>query len=142
MQSSEKAVDGTGFQRNTRQRAVIQASLSSGLDFRTAGQIHDELKRDGDKIGLSTVYRALQAMADSGELDSIRTPDGETAYRRCSDGHHHHLVCRSCGHTEEVWGPTFEQWADRVAEEHGYTEVRHDLEIFGLCADCTAAGRT
>jgi Fur family ferric uptake transcriptional regulator len=142
VQNSERVADGTGFQRNTRQRAVIQASVSSGHDFRTAGQIHDELKRDGDKIGLSTVYRALQTMADSGELDSIRTPDGETAYRRCSDGHHHHLVCRVCGHTEEVWGPTFEQWADRVAAEHGYTEVRHDLEIFGRCADCTVAGRT
>ena len=139
VQSSDKVADAPGFQRNTRQRAVIQASVTSGHDFRTAGQIHDELKRDGDKIGLSTVYRALQTMAEIGELDVIRTPDGETAYRRCSDGHHHHLVCRSCGHTEEVWGPTFEQWADKVAHEHGYTEVRHDLEIFGLCAKCTAA---
>jgi len=141
VQSSEKVAGGSGFQRNTRQRAVIQASVQAGPDFRTASQIHEELRRDGDRIGLSTVYRALQAMTDTGELDSIRTPEGETAYRRCSDGHHHHLVCRSCGHTEEVWGPTFEQWASRVAEEHGFSEVRHDLEIFGMCASCTAAQR-
>ena len=83
------------------------------------------------------MYRALQSLADAGEVDVLRREDGETVYRRCSRGHHHHLVCRQCGHTIEVAGPPVERWASRVAEEHGFTAVDHTLEIFGICRNCT-----
>ncbi|GAA3694873.1 Fur family transcriptional regulator [Microlunatus aurantiacus] len=114
----------------------MQDVLAELHEFRTAQQIHDELRRRGDSIGLTTVYRTLQALSESGELDALRTADGETAYRRCSDGHHHHLVCRSCGRTVEVSGPAVERWANAVAAEHGFREVSHDLEIFGTCGSC------
>ena len=67
----------------------------------------------GDKVGLATVYRNLQAMAADGEIDMLRTDDGEAVYRACSTGHHHHLVCRDCGRTVEVEGPTVEAWAEQ-----------------------------
>ena len=123
-------------QRRTRQRAAVQDVLAELHEFRTAQQIHDELRRRGDSIGLTTVYRTLQAMSEADELDALRNVDGETAYRRCSDGHHHHLVCRSCGRTVEVSGPAVERWANAVAAEHGFREVSHDLEIFGTCGTC------
>jgi Fur family transcriptional regulator, ferric uptake regulator len=123
-------------QRRTRQRTAVQEVLAELHEFRTAQQIHDELRRRGDSIGLTTVYRTLQSLSDAGELDALRNADGETAYRRCSDGHHHHLVCRSCGRTVEVSGPAVERWANAVAAEHGFREVSHDLEIFGTCGDC------
>jgi Fur family ferric uptake transcriptional regulator len=123
-------------QRRTRQRAAVVDILSHLEEFRTAQQIHDVLRRQGDSVGLTTVYRTLQAMVDSGELDALRTNEGETAYRRCSNGHHHHLVCRRCGRTVEVSGPAVERWASAVAAEHGFREVSHDLEIFGTCSSC------
>jgi Fur family ferric uptake transcriptional regulator len=123
-------------QRRTRQRAAVQDVLAELHEFRTAQQIHDELRSRGDSIGLTTVYRTLQALSEAGELDALRTADGETAYRRCSDGHHHHLVCRSCGRTVEVSGPAVERWANAVAAENGFRDVSHDLEIFGTCGDC------
>ena len=129
-------------QRRTRQRTAIADVLAGQRDFRTAQQIHDELRAHGISTGLTTVYRTVQMMADSGELDVIRTDGGESAYRRCSREHHHHLVCRQCGRTIEVWGPTVEDWARQVASEHGFTDVQHDLEIFGVCADCTARAAT
>ena len=131
---SEQA--GPAPQRRTRQRAAVNGILSGLHEFRTAQQIHDELLHHGDRVGLATVYRTLQAMTDAGELDAIRTSDGETAYRRCTTGHHHHLVCRSCGRTVEVSGPAVETWATAVAEEHGFRDVSHDLEIFGTCGNC------
>ena len=94
------------------------------------------LKQRGENVGLTTVYRTLQALADAGEVDVLRTGEGEALYRRCSDGHHHHLVCRHCGRTVEVAGPTVERWADRVAAEHGFCDVSHTLEIFGTCDLC------
>ncbi len=123
-------------QRRTRQRAAVDPILSHLEEFRTAQQIHDVLRHQGDSVGLTTVYRTLQAMVESGELDALRTDDGETAYRRCSSGHHHHLVCRSCGRTVEVSGPAVERWASAVADEHGFRDVSHDLEIFGTCGAC------
>ena len=123
-------------QRRTRQRAAVDEILAERPEFRTAQEIHDELRHRGDRVGLTTVYRTLQTMTDAGELDAIRTVDGETAYRRCSTGHHHHLVCRRCGRTVEVSGPAVEKWANAVAEQNGFREVSHDLEIFGTCDRC------
>ncbi|MBA3293291.1 MAG: transcriptional repressor [Geodermatophilaceae bacterium] len=122
--------------RATRQRTAIAELLGELSEFRSAQDIHHLLRSQGDGIGLSTVYRTLQTLADAGEVDVIQTADGESVYRKCSDVHHHHLVCRDCGHTIEVAGPAVERWADKMADEHGFTEVSHTLEIFGLCADC------
>ena len=72
---------------------------------------------EGESVGLSTVYRHLQALADDGLVDVIQTPDGETTYRYCGEagsGHHHHLVCRACGRAEEIEGPAIEKWAAAV----------------------------
>jgi Fur family ferric uptake transcriptional regulator len=126
----------TGPQRRTRQRAAVDEALAGAAEFRTAQEIHDVLRHQGERVGLTTVYRTLQAMTETGELDAIRNSDGETAYRRCSTGHHHHLVCRCCGRTVEVSGPAVESWANAVADENGFRDVSHDLEIFGTCDRC------
>lgn len=122
--------------RPTRQRIAVAAALEGFNDFRTAQEVHEALRTAGDNVGLSTVYRALQAMADGGEIDMLRVEGGEAAYRRCSGSHHHHLVCRSCGATVEVEGPAVEKWTRGVAEEHGFRDVSHTLEIFGTCSNC------
>jgi Fur family ferric uptake transcriptional regulator len=123
-------------QRATRQRAAVSAALAGLQEFRSAQQIADVLRAAGDQIGLSTVYRALQAMVELKQVDVLRGDDGEVRYRRCGHGHHHHLVCRVCGATVEVTGDAVERWADRVAEKHGYTDVSHSVEVFGRCAEC------
>ena len=126
--------------RATRQRAAVSGLLDRLADFRSAQEIHEELRRVGEGIGLITVYRTLQALADAGEIDVLRTPAGEASYRRCSAHHHHHLVCRSCGRTVEVEGPAVESWASRVAAEHGFAEIDHTVEILGICTPCREAG--
>lgn len=122
--------------RNTRQRRAVAAVLDELDGFASAQQIHELLDNRGEHVGLSTVYRNLQALVEAGNVDALRGDDGETRYRQCSSGHHHHLVCRACGRTVEVEGPTVEQWADRVADEHRFTDVSHTLEIFGTCSNC------
>ncbi|OLL73139.1 Zinc uptake regulation protein ZUR [Pseudonocardia sp. Ae168_Ps1] len=126
--------------RATRQRAAVTALLDRIEDFRSAQEIHEELRRTGEGIGLTTVYRTLQTLAEGGEVDVLRTASGEAVYRRCeTEHHHHHLVCRRCGAAVEIEGPAVESWTQSVAEQHGFTEVSHTLEIFGLCGRCTAA---
>lgn len=132
------SVTGKPATRATRQRAAIMAALDEMEAFVTAQELHDLLRRRGDPVGLATVYRCLQALTGSDQVDVLRTADGEAAYRRCSQGHHHHLVCRSCGRAVEVDGPGVERWADQVAAEHGFTDISHTLEVFGTCAACAA----
>lgn len=130
----------TGAVRATRQRAAISALLENLDDFRSAQELHDELRRRGENIGLTTVYRTLQQMAASGAVDTLRIDTGESVYRRCSEHHHHHLVCRTCGSTVEIGGRQVESWAADVAREHGFSDVSHTIEIFGLCARCASSG--
>jgi Fur family transcriptional regulator, ferric uptake regulator len=127
---------GAPATRTTRQRTAIEALLATTSGFTSAQDLHASLAAQGSSVGLSTVYRTLQAMADAGEVDVLRQESGEALYRRCSPRHHHHLVCRECGRTVEVEGRDVETWASRVAETHGFTDPTHDVEIFGTCPDC------
>jgi len=124
--------------RSTKQRSAVSALLDEADAFLSAQDLHARLRERGDGVGLATVYRALQALVEDGDVDVLRTDDGESVYRRCSTGHHHHLVCRRCGRTVEVEGPTVESWARRVGSEHGFTAVEHVVEVFGVCGPCSA----
>ena len=137
MTSTDPHGGSTGPLRPTRQRRAVAEAMASVDDFRSAQEIHELLATRGDAVGLATVYRTLQRLADAGEIDMLRNMDGEAIYRRCSDTHHHHLVCRVCGRTVEVEGPTVERWTRSIAADHGFSDVSHELEIFGTCPDCS-----
>lgn len=129
-----------GITRNTRQRTDVLALLELTDGFRSAQELHAELRSQGAKVGLTTVYRTLQLLTDAGEVDQVRLPDGEQRYRRCAQStHHHHLVCRVCGTAVEVEGPTVEHWAAEQASRHGFVDVAHTMEIVGTCATCAPA---
>jgi Fur family transcriptional regulator, ferric uptake regulator len=125
--------------RATRQRAAISSVMDDLDAFLSAQELHALLRNDGASVGLTTVYRNLQAMAERREVDVVRRADGETLYRKCSSGeHHHHLVCRSCGFSVEIENDDVERWTDRAAKRHRFSDVSHDLELFGLCESCSA----
>ena len=124
--------------RPTRQQSAVVEALTRSEEFLSAQDLHAQLRGKGAKVGLATVYRTLTALAAAGEIDMLRTDEGEAVYRQCSTGHHHHLVCRHCGRTVEIEGPAVERWADGVGAEHGFTDVSHTLEVFGTCAECSS----
>ena len=128
--------------RITKQRTAVLEALRQG-DFRSAQDWHDNLKRGGSPIGLATVYRSLQALAETGEVDTVVTESGETLYRLCTVGpvHHHHLRCRVCGAAEDIDIPTFEEWARDVAQQHGYAQIAHTVELTGVCSTCAQRSR-
>lgn len=124
-------------ERSTRQKRALAAALDSSAGFRSAQDLFGDLRARGENVGLTTVYNQLRSLAEAGELDALRSPDGETLYRRCdSEHHHHHLVCRRCRRTVEVEGPEVERWAEAVARRHGFVNVTHTLEIEGTCGEC------
>ena len=127
------------MQRMTRQRSAVTDALDGLDDFRSAQQMHELLRERGEGVGLATVYRTLQSLAEDGAVDVLRTTDGESVYRKCArTGHHHHLVCRGCGRTVEIEGPGVETWAAQVGAAHGFGEIEHTVELTGLCGECRA----
>lgn len=123
--------------RGTRQAEALNRVLRDLSGFRSAQEIHAELRDRGERVGLTTVYRHLQVLSEDGAVDTLRDEAGEILYRRCATvAHHHHVTCRSCGRSVEVEGRAIERWAERVATEAGYTDVDHTVEIFGLCPEC------
>jgi Fur family ferric uptake transcriptional regulator len=123
--------------RPTKQRTAVIAVLDLSDGFMSAQDLHALLAKHGDRVGLATVYRTLAALASAGEVDVLLREDGESVYRRCSGEHHHHLVCRECGKTVEISGPTVEAWANAEATRHGFTDVHHTVEITGRCSTCS-----
>jgi Fur family transcriptional regulator, ferric uptake regulator len=127
-------------QRTTQQKRALDQVLAACADFRSAQELHAELRAGGARVGLTTVYNNLRSLADRGAVDTVRTEGGETLYRRCeSESHHHHLVCRLCGRTVEISGPVVERWADEAAAAEGFVDVRHTVEIVGTCRQCARA---
>ncbi|HVE98066.1 MAG TPA: transcriptional repressor [Mycobacteriales bacterium] len=123
--------------RATRQRAAVADLLTRVEGFRSAQELHTLLRQRGESVGLTTVYRHLQALADAGEVDVLRSDDGEAVYRRCAtDAHHHHIVCRVCGRSVEVDAPEVEAWLTAAAADHGFRDVTHSVEVFGRCVRC------
>jgi len=124
-------------ERPTRQFQAVIDELAESEDFRSAQDIHAAIRGRGQRIGLATVYRALQSLVDSGQADVLRPANSEAMYRECGTTHHHHLVCRWCNKTVEVRGPAVERWTEQMADKHGFRDVSHTVELFGTCSSCT-----
>jgi Fur family ferric uptake transcriptional regulator len=118
--------------RRTEQRQAIFEALRASDRAVTAQELHGGL----DGVGLATVYRNLQRLADDGTADTLRRDNGELAFLICETGHHHHLTCRVCGRVEQVRDCRLDDWAREVAAEHSFAEVEHHAELVGVCAGC------
>lgn len=127
--------------RNSRPRRLVREHMEACEAFCSAQQVYDGLRAQGDRIGLASVYRNLQGMAEAGEVDVLRNDDGEMLFRKCGEIHHHHLVCRNCGLTVEIAGPAVEKWATSAAKDNGFVEVKHSIELFGLCSACATGSQ-
>ena len=126
-------------QRVTRQRTALRELLDELDEFRSAQQLHAQLLARGAGVGLATVYRTLGSMAQAGEVDVLRTEQGESLYLRCAPlaaRTHHHLVCRVCGRTVDVAGPNLEEYVEGIGRGQGFVDVEHTLELHGTCAAC------
>jgi Fur family ferric uptake transcriptional regulator len=121
--------------RTTRQRSAVLAALRQAPEPLSAQDLHAGL---GRRVGLATVYRTLQGLVESGQVDVFRRDSGEALYRLCNPLHHHHLVCERCGRVEEIDACEVQPWAERAARRRGFAITGHQADIFGLCPNCQA----
>jgi Fur family transcriptional regulator, ferric uptake regulator len=125
--------------RATPQRLLVLQTLAAEPHDATAQEIHARLREGKNRIGLATVYRALAVLKRRGVVDELSHRAGESCYRLCQPGHHHHMVCERCHRVEELEGCGADDWIASASRRHGFQVASHTVEVFGLCATCRAA---
>ncbi|POX51212.1 Fur family transcriptional regulator [Streptomyces sp. Ru72] len=132
-----RSYDVTLIGRRTQQRTLVVEALIRADGFVGAQSLHSRLAAAGSPVGLSTVYRTLTALADAGRADVVRDPGGERLFRhRPGPEHRHYLICTECGLSRPVDSGPVEEWANTIAQTSGFANVRHTVELSGVCPDC------
>jgi Fur family ferric uptake transcriptional regulator len=119
-------------------RLTVIAFLEEQTCCLGAQEINDELRALGTPVGLASVYRILDTLAQSGLLQRLDLGDGVMRFERMGDDaeHHHHLVCDGCGKVETFTDKRLETVIRDVERRSGYAVAAHDVVIRGACAGC------
>jgi Fur family ferric uptake transcriptional regulator len=126
----------------TQQREEIAETFLKANRHASAEELYRRVHRTHPEVGLSTVYRTLKLLVDSGLASRREFGDGITRYEpRSGEGHHDHLICIRCGAIIEFKNQEIEALQKEVAERKGFTVTRHRLEIYGYCDRCRSTGR-
>lgn len=120
----------------SKSSARVVTALKHAGGFASAQEVHQLMNREGERIGLTTIYRALQHLVNEKIVDVLLREGGEAIYRLCGEEHHHHLVCKNCGRTVEIADNSIERWVAQTAGEHGFRDVTHSAELLGICSAC------
>lgn len=124
--------------RMTSQQRALLDLLHRSDRFRGAQQLHDDLRQGrGVRIGLVTVYRILNLLTDLKITETQRAEDGEMLYRlRTTSEHRHYLLCRQCGHAIGFTADEIEAFTSKLAQQHHYTDLAHEIDFYGTCPRC------
>ena len=126
--------------RNGGARREVVAFLDRQACCRSAQEIHEGLGEDGVRVGIASVYRALEGLDQLGLVQRVDLGDGIARFEPAHVGgeHHHHLVCDDCGKVEPFADPALESAIERVAAGRRYAVAAHDVVLRGACEDCVA----
>jgi Fur family ferric uptake transcriptional regulator len=129
------ALDDAGY-RVTAPRRTVTALIAGRSGHFTAADLVADARNRRLGIGRATIFRALDLFEELGVVERLDLPTGEHAYVPCERIHHHHVICTSCGRTEEVDDPGIDGVTRSIAERTGYRIDSHRLDLFGLCPAC------
>ena len=123
-----------GYRDTEPRRLVISAVAATAAQGRpfTAEEVCAALPC----VGRATVYRGLRLLVDTDQVCRVLLEDGEMRYRLSSAGHHHHLLCISCGMAVDLTGCDVEHQLHAAARAVGFQMSGHWLEVYGRCASC------
>ncbi|NLG79560.1 MAG: transcriptional repressor [Firmicutes bacterium] len=120
----------------TRQRRAVLGVVAKTEGRLDAARVCEDARAECPEIGLTTVYRTLDILADLGALRRLHLPDGCSSYATASPGHRHHLICVGCGRAVEFEGCDLTALVDSVASRTGFEIEDHWLQLLGRCPAC------
>jgi len=135
VQAASRRLEARGS-RATPQRMAVLTTLMAQSRYVTAQDLHATLRGLQPHLGLATVYRTLELLVECGLAEAFPQPNNEMRYTFCSDRHHHHLVCTTCGLVAEVPGCSLEGVERDIERQNLFNISDHALTFFGTCQDC------
>lgn len=102
----------------------------------TAEEVYKILLREGEEIGLATVYRVLTQFEAAGLVKRHHFEGGNSVFELNQGGHHDHILCVKCGRVGEFRDEVIENRQKEIAKQLGYTLTDHCLYLYGLCSNC------
>ncbi len=123
--------------KQTKQRKVIIEYFLRCDRHIDAEMLYEDVRGDGHKIGLATIYRTLNLLKSAGLVEQHAFADGRAVFEITNPDHHHdHLICVRCGEVKEFLNEKIEKLQHEIATAHGYTLTNHRMELFGSCPKC------
>ena len=144
MEDLKKRLQERQLKMTPQRKTVLQVFLDHSGEHLSAEDVHDILRENQLEIGLATVYRSLDLLAEIGILQKMEFGDGCSRYEvNTTDPHHHHhhhLICTRCGKVIEFADDMLEDLENDIAQKSGFKIVDHQVKFFGICKECRAQG--
>jgi Fur family ferric uptake transcriptional regulator len=126
---------GKGY-RMTPQRRMILAAMEHSDEHISAEEIYTQVAAQYPDVNISTVYRTLELLKKLGMVYEINLGEGRIRFHAEASGHHHHLVCQSCGSVIDIDEAALSGLRDILLKDYHFeAELRH-IGVFGICEKC------
>ncbi len=122
--------------RLTTQRQIILEELSKVKTHPTAGEVYDMVRKRLPRIGLGTVYRNLELMAENGMIVKLEVGGTQKRFDATTDAHYH-IRCSCCGRVDDIDVPVIDSLVDAAADNSSYQILGHHIEFTGICSQCS-----
>ena len=136
MPVESKELKDAGLKITLPRVKILQVLESSEVHHVSAEDVYKLLLRNGEEVGLATVYRVLTQFEQAGLVVRHNFEGGRSVFELSSDKHHDHIVCVRCGRVEEFADDEIEQRQKKVADKLGFELTDHNLNMYGLCPKC------
>lgn len=133
---------GKEYKLTPQRQIIMQAFLEVGEMHLSAEDVYNIVKQQHSDIGLATVYRTLDLLADLEVLSKMDFGDGRSRYElNKADAHqHHHLLCLRCGSVIEFEDDLLDELETVIAKKSKFQIVDHQLKFYGYCSACQQQG--
>lgn len=131
-----EALKEVGMKATPKRLALLEA-LNALSCYASPEELWRKVRDRFERLGLPTVYRNLEELAQSGVLSKVIHPNRQLYYFFCGNRtHHHHFVCLSCRRVEDLPACGIEALANEVQKNYGGRVISHILQLNGLCRTC------
>ena len=121
------------------QKQLILDIVRTSPGHMTADEIYMAAKSRRPSVAMGTVYRNLSLLVEEGAVRKVELPGQPMRFDKTLRPHEH-MVCRSCGHVEDV-----ELGVDllsRIRERTGREVENYHLSIQYLCPRCQSGDKS
>ena len=138
-ESAQRALNDAGHRAGGARGAVVELLAGQSCCL-SAQEITEQLRGSGTKVGLASVYRALDLLHEMALVQRVDLGDGGARFEPILPGgeHHHHAVCDRCGRVTAFEDERLESDLERLGRRLKHSIRAHELVIHGACRRCAA----